>query len=270
MPPKPCGCRRAAIIACCAWPARWPISTAPTRSAGCISAEALSYRALAEDVAARPDLSKRRCKTVCNDAQRFALTDDPVNPPVTSFLYDSGTIQCRRGDCFHVSSVSCCVSRFWFRSFRCWLRRRARRWRIDLPALSPASRSARYRSRSRRALASRAPCQLHRRSRAQPRCGCRLVDSAETADFAVIDDIDDSDGERLRRQTRTQVLVTISAVHRCTAPVIYLSHGRPRRLPDLRKVENIQRARGCGADRRRHRRHHRLLAACSRPLQNLH
>ena len=35
-PPKPCGCRRAAITACCASPARSPISTAPTRSAACI------------------------------------------------------------------------------------------------------------------------------------------------------------------------------------------------------------------------------------------
>ena len=34
--PKPCGCRRAAIIACCASRVRSPISTAPTRSAGCI------------------------------------------------------------------------------------------------------------------------------------------------------------------------------------------------------------------------------------------
>src|SRR5437868_5801053 len=36
MLPKPCGCRRAAIIACCALRARWPTSMAPTRSAGCI------------------------------------------------------------------------------------------------------------------------------------------------------------------------------------------------------------------------------------------
>ena len=36
-PPTPCGCRRAAIIACCGWRARSPISTARTRSAACIS-----------------------------------------------------------------------------------------------------------------------------------------------------------------------------------------------------------------------------------------
>ena len=34
---RPCGCRRAAITACCASPARSPISTARKRSAGCIS-----------------------------------------------------------------------------------------------------------------------------------------------------------------------------------------------------------------------------------------
>ena len=35
-PPIACGCRRAAITACCASPARWPISTAPKKSAACI------------------------------------------------------------------------------------------------------------------------------------------------------------------------------------------------------------------------------------------
>src|SRR5215472_772973 len=36
-PPMPCASRRAAINACCAWRARSPISTAPKRSAACIS-----------------------------------------------------------------------------------------------------------------------------------------------------------------------------------------------------------------------------------------
>ena len=36
-PPTPCGFRRAAIIGCCGWRARSPISTAPKRSAACIS-----------------------------------------------------------------------------------------------------------------------------------------------------------------------------------------------------------------------------------------
>src|SRR5262249_9090732 len=36
-PPMPCGSRRAAIIACCEWRARSPISTAPKKSAACIS-----------------------------------------------------------------------------------------------------------------------------------------------------------------------------------------------------------------------------------------
>ena len=35
-PPTPCGCRRAAITACCGSRARSPTSTAPTRSAACI------------------------------------------------------------------------------------------------------------------------------------------------------------------------------------------------------------------------------------------
>ncbi len=35
-PPRPCGCRRAAITACCGSRARSPISTAPRKSAGCI------------------------------------------------------------------------------------------------------------------------------------------------------------------------------------------------------------------------------------------
>src|SRR6516162_5697615 len=37
MPPMPCDFRRAATIACCAWRARSPISTAPKKSAACIS-----------------------------------------------------------------------------------------------------------------------------------------------------------------------------------------------------------------------------------------
>ena len=36
MPPRRCGCRRAAIIACCGWRGRSPTSTAPRLSAGCI------------------------------------------------------------------------------------------------------------------------------------------------------------------------------------------------------------------------------------------
>ena len=48
-PPTPCGCRRAAITACCAWPARSPISTAPKGRPHPL-AEALSYRALADEV----------------------------------------------------------------------------------------------------------------------------------------------------------------------------------------------------------------------------
>ena len=49
-PPRPCGCRRAAITACCASRARWPISTAPRRSAGCISPKPCPTARCAEDV----------------------------------------------------------------------------------------------------------------------------------------------------------------------------------------------------------------------------
>ena len=49
-PPTPCTCRRAAITACCASRARSPISTAPRTSARVHLAEALSYRALADEI----------------------------------------------------------------------------------------------------------------------------------------------------------------------------------------------------------------------------
>ena len=49
-PRRPCGCRRAAITACCASRARWPTSTASDKIGRLHLAEALSYRALAEDL----------------------------------------------------------------------------------------------------------------------------------------------------------------------------------------------------------------------------
>jgi hypothetical protein len=50
MPRRPRGFPRAAIIACCGWRERSPISTARTKVGRLHLAEALSYRALAEDV----------------------------------------------------------------------------------------------------------------------------------------------------------------------------------------------------------------------------
>src|SRR5215468_10982245 len=51
-----------------------------------------------------------------------------------------------------------------------------------------------------------------------------VSDSAETADFAVIDDVDDSDDTACQSTPATQ-FVAISAERSTSAPVIYLSHG---------------------------------------------
>jgi hypothetical protein len=50
-----------------------------------------------------------------------------------------------------------------------------------------------------------------------------VSDSAETADFAVIDDVDDTDDSACRSTPATQ-FVAISAERSASAPVIYLSH----------------------------------------------
>ena len=51
-----------------------------------------------------------------------------------------------------------------------------------------------------------------------------VSDSAETADFAVIDDVDDTDDTVCQSTPATQ-FVAISAERSTSAPVIYLSHG---------------------------------------------
>ena len=51
-----------------------------------------------------------------------------------------------------------------------------------------------------------------------------VSDRAETADFAVIDDVDDADDSGCRSTPATR-FVTISAEKSASAPVIYLSHG---------------------------------------------
>src|SRR5215831_1746108 len=51
-----------------------------------------------------------------------------------------------------------------------------------------------------------------------------VSDSAETADFAVIDDVDDSDDTACQSTPATQ-FVAILAERSTSAPVIYLSHG---------------------------------------------
>jgi hypothetical protein len=50
-----------------------------------------------------------------------------------------------------------------------------------------------------------------------------VSDSAETADFAVIDDVDDTDDSACQSTPSTQ-FVAISAERSGSAPVIYLSH----------------------------------------------
>ena len=59
-PPTPCGCRRAAIIACCGSRARSPISTAPRRSAACISPRRCPTARSPTRSAARREASGRR------------------------------------------------------------------------------------------------------------------------------------------------------------------------------------------------------------------
>ena len=64
--PTPCGSRRAAIIACCGWRARSPISTASTRSAECISPRRCPTAPSSTRSAARPSaraVHRRRSAT---------------------------------------------------------------------------------------------------------------------------------------------------------------------------------------------------------------
>ena len=81
----------------------------------------------------------------------------------------------------------------------------------------------------------------------------QLSDSADAADFAVIDDADSSGAGSCAANPATR-LVSISASPSADAPVIYLSSRRPGRLPDLRALEDLHRARCGGAGRRRRRR----------------
>ena len=64
-PPTRCGCRRAAITACCGSRARSPISTAPTQVGRVHLAEALSYRALADEMRGRRDSADRKIVRIC-------------------------------------------------------------------------------------------------------------------------------------------------------------------------------------------------------------
>src|SRR5262249_24379178 len=69
-PPMPCASRRAAIIACCGWRARSPISTAPRKSAACIS--------------------PRRCPTAPSSTRCAAPRERelPSQPPQRHFFHE--------------------------------------------------------------------------------------------------------------------------------------------------------------------------------------
>jgi hypothetical protein len=53
-----------------------------------------------------------------------------------------------------------------------------------------------------------------------------IADSAEIADYAVVDDIDSADDNACAVNAATK-LVAVSATRQGSAPVIYLSHGGP-------------------------------------------
>ena len=81
----------------------------------------------------------------------------------------------------------------------------------------------------------------------------QISDSAEAADFTVIDDIDNAEAGGCAAGTTPQ-LVGISTRPQASEPVIYLSKESPRRLPDLRPVEELLDPRRRRPDRRRPRR----------------
>src|SRR6266702_2975672 len=105
-PPRPCGCRHAAIIACCASPGRWPTSMAPTRSAGCIWPKPCPTARSPTTSGARPEASTALAAASARerDGNEFCLH---------SANHKSGVLRA-----FRWAGVSCCVSRFWLRPCR--------------------------------------------------------------------------------------------------------------------------------------------------------
>src|SRR3954471_18658212 len=78
-PPRPCGCRRAATIACFGSRARLPTSMAPTRSAGCISPKPCHIARSPRTYETQPNAT-------------FTSPPDRVNTQVTSSVYAPQTI----------------------------------------------------------------------------------------------------------------------------------------------------------------------------------
>src|SRR5262249_54038883 len=77
-PPMPCGSRRAAIIACCVWRARSPISTAPKKLAACISPRRCPTARSSTRCAARRELRLQPPQRDLLDQVAFDLLQDEV------------------------------------------------------------------------------------------------------------------------------------------------------------------------------------------------
>ena len=158
--------------------------------------------------------------------------------------------------------VSCCVSRFWPRSFRCWS--------------PPCSRAASILPGARPCIAIGAgsvqitslpwQAQSHVSFTSDPALATvrvQIADNAEAADFAVIDDVDSAEAGGCEVNAATRFVAISRKPFGLRAGDLSLA-GRPRRLPDLRRLEALYRAR-C---RRPHRRRQRRAAPAGRGALN--
>ncbi len=125
-----------------------------------------------------------------------------------------------------VSGVSCCVLRFWSSVVPLIVAAILARGEF-LPAPVPASRSPTLRSRSRPCPGTPTSMSASPTIPAAATVRVRLADSAEAADFAVVDDVDGAEDERLRGSTPATQFVAVSATRSGPAPVIYLSTDGP-------------------------------------------
>ena len=96
----------------------------------------------------------------------------------------------------------------------------------------------------------------------------QISDSAEAADFVVVDDVDSAETGSCGA-TATTLFVAVSATPASPAPVIYLVAGRSGRLPNFRAIEDLYGARRRSPHRRRPRRtpspHRRIALRSVRP-----
>ena len=152
------------------------------------------------------------------------LAEPAINPTVTSFLYALPTISRAPRGLGAASRVSCCVLGFWPRHCR-WL----------LPPSSRAASCCRVRGPASR---YQAPVQIavlswqaqhHVSFTGDPALATvrvQISDSAEAADFTVIDDIDSAEAGACESNAPPQ-LVAISSSPSASDPVIYLSKDGP-------------------------------------------